>query len=108
METPTSIEEDDEVKSKKVLSFVIELEETLLQIVKLGDRCTAAQLVDLLTNTASNLNVTLQYIKSIANCKDFTIATREAKKDNDICKVLLGSDIGKEAGCGTPYMKNVT
>lgn len=109
MKTLTIIQEDNESVSETVLSFAIEFKDILLQISKYGNWCTASQLVDLLTDKSSDLNILRRYIKSVADCEEVTTRnTSELIQDGAFCRVLMRGSIAKKDSCGTVYVKDFT
>lgn len=69
VETPASIEEDDESVAERILRFVKEFADILLRVANHRDRWTASQLVELLINTSFALNVQCKTSKALQNSK---------------------------------------
>lgn len=105
----TTIVDNNEYVSKRVLSFVIKFAEILLQAAKQESQRIASQPIDLLTNTSFDLNSFRKYIKILADCREVAKRNkREPIKDDGLRRVLVRSEIGKTDGSVTLHVKDVT
>lgn len=85
-EAQTILDEDYEGVSKIVLAFVITFLETTLQIAKQGDRPTASQLNDFLTDTSFEIKLLKRYIKRLADRKEVFTRKKDLMNEDKLHK----------------------
>lgn len=108
-EAVTINEQEEESVSNRVLSFLIESADILQRLVKQGESRNASQLIGLLADTFSEMNIFKPHAKSIADCKDMRSRnTKEIVKDDVLCRVMMSGSNVKKDGPGTLYVNDLT
>lgn len=94
---------------KRMTSFLIEFAETMLRVSNQGDRRTASELINLLTDISFNTNDFKRFIKSLADREDISAGRKNEIMLNDgVYIALVKGDSAKKHSHSTRYVKDVT